>query len=196
MKHPLGVIYRVWIDFARSSEPRRRGLMGSSPRGIVLLLSALLWTLSCSSASTATPVTEPTPTPSPRQVIEKSGARMLALDTIRFTLEHVGGGDVELFPGVEWQRMEGQVDMPDRLKVRVEATSTFPRSFIDISIVAIGDQAFIRDFINKEKWHQVSVDTLPLTLPTWAYPERYFPVCAEPHIQRHGDSGWRTVLAR
>ena len=89
--------------------------------GFGLLSIALFWSLSCSAASTPTPepeptpaapTQEPTPTPSPREVIERASNRMMTLNTARFSLVHDGEGSVELFPGVELQQLEGQVDMP------------------------------------------------------------------------------------
>jgi len=131
------------------------------PKALGLIFLALFWTLSCGSAPAATPIPEPTPTPSPHQIIEKSGGRMLALDTARFTLEHEGDSSTQLFPGVTLQRVEGQVDMPNRFRIRAEAMSAFPRSFIEVNIVVVEDQAFMTDFINREKWNQVPVENLP-----------------------------------
>ncbi len=142
-----------------------RFLMGSG-----LLSIALLWSLSCSAASTSTPepeptpaapTQEPTPTPSPREVMERASNRMMTLNTARFSLVHEGEGSVELFPGVELQQLEGQVDMPDRFRVSAEAMSTLFRSFIRIDVVVSGDRAFIRDFIDEDKWNPTPVESLP-----------------------------------
>ncbi len=153
-----------------------------------LLVMALLWTLSCGPSSTPTPTQEatdeqapqspaspgsdtreptatatptPTPTPSPLQILEKSSLRMLALDTASFTLSHEGDGSSQLLPGIQVQLVEGRVDMPDRFSVRVEAVSTFPRSFIEISVVAVGEEAYMTDFINRERLIPIPVGDLP-----------------------------------
>ena len=145
--------YRAWPD--RSFLAWREGA-----RGLGLLALALLWTLSCSPTPTSTLDTEPTPTPSPRQIIEKSGVMMAALKTAEFTLE-VEGGTSALFFGVDLRLMEGQVDMPDRFKISVEAVLTFPRTFIEINLVGVGDKVFISDFIRKDKWVPVQAEDIP-----------------------------------
>ena len=126
---------------------------------LLILLTAVLWTLSCGSAPTATPLSEPTPTPSPRQVIEVSGARMTALKTARFTLEQQGQS-AALFFGVELNLLKGEVRMTDRFELRVEATSTFIRSFIEINIIGVGDRAFLTNPITGE-WNEIPTDDLP-----------------------------------
>ena len=142
-----------WVSTGSPLErPRVKG-----PR---FLFMVLLITLSCASAPAATPKTDPTPTPLPRQVIEGSAARMMALKTARFNLEQEGKLGA-LFLGVELQLIEGQVDMPDSFELRVEATATFIRSFIEINLVGVGDQAFISDFIDKNKWIPVPAEQLP-----------------------------------
>ena len=148
-----------------------------------LLAIALFWTLSCSPSSTPTstqettdgqatqspgtgeptptPIPTPTPTPTPLQILQKSSSKMLSLDTASFTLSHEGEGSSQLFPGVQVQSVEGQVDMPDRFIVKIGAVSTFPRSFIEINIVAVGEEAYMTDFINRERLIPIPVGDLP-----------------------------------
>ena len=80
------------------------------------------------------------------------------LDTVSFRLEDEGKTSTRFF-GLKFESMEGQVRMPDRFKARVEATSFL--GFISIDIVAVGDHALISDFINRDKWNPISVDSLP-----------------------------------
>ena len=128
-------------------------------KALPILFTAVLWTLSCGTAPTGTPLSEPTATPSPRQVIEVSGARMTALKTARFALEQQGQS-AALFFGVELNLLKGEVSMPDRFKLRVEATSTFIRSFIEINIIGVGDRAFLTNPITGE-WNEIPTDDLP-----------------------------------
>ena len=134
--------------------------------GAALLVAALMWMVSCTSASTVPPTHESTPTPSPKQVIQKSSARMMALSTANFTLEHEGEGTTELFPSpkVDFRRVTGQVDMPDKFAIKVEGTIAFSeesRGFIEINVVAVGEQAFMSDIINKERWNSIDLEILP-----------------------------------
>ena len=80
------------------------------------------------------------------------------LDTASFRLEDEGETSARFF-GLKFESMEGQMRMPDSFKARIEATSFL--GFINIDMVAVGDQAFISDFINREKWNPISVDALP-----------------------------------
>ena len=86
---------------------------------------------------------------------------MVILDTARFALDHEAGGSALLFPGLELKSVEGEVDMPDRFEVQVGAESIFPRSFVEIDVVVVENQAFMTDFINRKKWNSISVDNLP-----------------------------------
>ena len=86
---------------------------------------------------------------------------MVGLDTVRFSLIHEGDGSSQLFPGVGLTRVEGEVDMPDGFAMSAEAVSLFPRSFIDIELVVSGDRALMTDFLNRENWLSLPVETLP-----------------------------------
>ncbi len=129
--------------------------------GYGLLFASLIWMVSCGSSLEAVPTSDPTPTPSPRQVIERSGTRMLALGTAQFTLEHEGDGSAQLFPGIQLKRVTGEVAVPDKVKLRAEAVSAFPRSFFNIDVVVVGDKAFMTDFIDSDKWNPWPVESLP-----------------------------------
>ena len=125
-----------------------------------LIAPGLLFTISCGAAPPATPVSEPTQTPTPRQAIERSNARMLLLDTAGFTLEHEGAGSSQLFPGVQLSLVEGQVNMPDRFSLRVEAISSLPRTFLEIDLV-VEDRAYHTDFVSRDRWIPMAMDSLP-----------------------------------
>ena len=130
-----------------------------------LLLMVPLWALGCG-AATSTPEPE---TPSPSQIIEESGTKMAALQSASFTLESEGETSARFF-GVELNLMEGQVDMPDKFKVRVEATTTFPRTFIELNVVGVGDSIVISDIIKKDTWISVPLESHPSSSPTWDTP--------------------------
>ena len=142
-----------------------------SPRQTVLVVlsTVLLCTLACIQSTpatstpqeTLTPTREPTTTPTPEQVISVSSDRMLGLTTAHFTLKHEEDGSSQLFPGVELLLVQGNVRTPDRFEVSAEAMSTFPRSFIPIDVVVVGQWAFMTDFIHPDQWNDVPVETLP-----------------------------------
>ncbi len=139
--------------------PQHLPLGGSWWKGPgLLLMASLLWTLACGSTPTATNVPDPSPTPTPLEVMEESSSKMIRLNTASFHLEDQGETSARFF-GLKFESLDGQVRMPDSFKVQVEATSFL--GFIKIEIVAVGDQAVISDFINKEKWNPIAVDDLP-----------------------------------
>ncbi len=131
-----------------------------------LLVLAHVWILGCASAPAATSTPQPTPTASPREIIERSAKRMIALDTAEFSLTHEGDSSTVLIPTplVVFNLVEGQVDMPDRYSIRVEGSVAFSedlKGFIEIRVVSSGDQTFMTDFINRKKWNPVQPDVLP-----------------------------------
>lgn len=126
---------------------------------LILPIASLSWMISCGSSPTANPVPDPTPTLSPTQVIDKAASAMTALKTARFTLEQDGQLAATFF-GVELHQIEGEVDMPDKFKIRVEGIPTFLRSFIEIRMIGVGDQASMTNPITGE-WNPLPTDALP-----------------------------------
>ena len=84
---------------------------------------------------------------------------MKTLDTAHFKLEQDGEIARQFF-GVELNLLEGEVDMPDRFNTRVEATITFLRSFIELKIVGVGDQASMTNPLSGE-WNPIPTGSLP-----------------------------------
>ena len=54
-------------------------------------------------------------------------------------------------------------DIPDRFRLKVEAETLIPRSFVEIGVITIGDKAYMTDLLTK-KWRQVEPSALPFTL--------------------------------
>lgn len=128
--------------------------------GLVLMLPALLLILSCGATPTDTPdpILEPTSTPSPLQVMAQSSAKMVKLKTASFSLVDEGETSARFF-GLKFQSMQGEVSIPDSFIVRVEATSLL--GFINISIIAVEQKAFMSDIIDENKWNPVPIEALP-----------------------------------
>ena len=68
-----------------------------------------------------------------------------------------------LVPGVLMTKVFGEVSIPDRFSVTVEAESEFPKSYIEISIITIDDTAYMTDLLSG-RWNQISPDSLPFNL--------------------------------
>ena len=88
--------------------------------------------------------------------------QLLALGSAAFSLEHLEGA-TELFPGVLMTKAYGEVLIPDRFRVTVEAESQLPKSYIEISIITIGDTSYMTGIFSG-RWSEVSTDSLPFNL--------------------------------
>ena len=98
------------------------------------------------------------PGPAMSQVV----AQLLALESASFTLDHLEGSTI-LVPGVLMTKVSGEVSIPGRFSVTVEAESEFPKSYIEISIITIDDTAYMTDILSG-RWNQISADSLPFNL--------------------------------
>lgn len=98
----------------------------------------------------------------PGPALQQAVEQLLALESASFVLDHLEGSTV-LVPGVLMTKVSGEVSIPDRFRVTVEAESEFPRSYIEISIVTIDDRAYMTDLFSGG-WNQISVDSLPFNL--------------------------------
>jgi hypothetical protein len=72
-------------------------------------------------------------------------------------------GSTILVPGVLMTKVSGEVSIPGRFSVTVEAESEFPKSYIEISIITIDDTAYMTDILSG-RWNQISADSLPFNL--------------------------------
>lgn len=113
-------------------------------------------------ATTAIPT--PTPTPEPpldaRAVLERAANRIIDLDTATFVLDH-RKGRTTLFPGIEMTRASGIVDIPDKYRLVVEARSTTPQAFVEITVVSVGGEVRMTDFFTG-RWLVVPQSVLPV----------------------------------
>jgi len=98
----------------------------------------------------------------PGPALQQAVEQLLALESASFVLDHLKGSTV-LVPGVLMTKVSGEVSIPDRFRVTVEAESEFPKSYIEISIVTIDDTAYMTDIFSGG-WNQISVDSLPFNL--------------------------------
>ena len=111
-----------------------------------------------------------TPTESPDRLpgidiglaMPQAVGQLLALKSAAFSLEHLEGS-TELVPGVLMTKVSGEVSIPDRFKVTVEAESEFPKSYLEISIITIDDTAYMTDIFTG-RWNKISTASLPFNL--------------------------------
>ena len=98
----------------------------------------------------------------PGPAMSQAVAQLLALESASFTLDHLKGSTI-LVPGVLMTKVSGEVSIPGRFSVTVEAESEFPKSYIEISIITIDDTAYMTDILSG-RWNQISADSLPFNL--------------------------------
>ncbi len=127
--------------------------------GAILLIAAV----GCGAASTTAATVPPGLEFDVRTALRDAVTEVLQLESAAFTLEHLKG-TTALIPGfLEMTRVSGEVDIPDKFRLKVEAVMLIPRSFVEIGVITIGDQAYMTNPITKE-WRQVEPSALPFTL--------------------------------
>jgi hypothetical protein len=128
--------------------------------GLVAAISVLSYAAACGTAPTPIPEATAEPTPSPEAVIDLAVLNLLELKSAAFTLEHQTGSTM-LLPGLVMKKATGVVDIPDRLKLTVEAEVAVPRTFVEINVITIGEQAYMTDFFSRQ-WRTVPLASLPV----------------------------------
>ncbi len=116
--------------------------------------------IGCSSSVSPTPDDTQEPLVDPRLALQGAAAEALELASATFILEHLKG-TTTLFSGLEMSKAFGIADIPGRFSLTVEAV--FRNSFVEISIVVIGDQAYMTNPATG-RWNEISPESLPFTL--------------------------------
>ena len=120
-------------------------------------------------AAVACAAAEPTPTPTgtpepvdPKEELQRTVDRLVALQSVTFDLHHLIGS-TSILPGVLMNRAYGKAIVPGRFAVTVEGELLFPRSYLQIEMISIDDTAFMTNLINGQ-WEQVTPESLPINL--------------------------------
>ncbi len=149
---------RNLFTIAHNTHGLRPYLLAAVAAGVLLLAIAV----GCGAGGNPTPANTTGQKPDAAAVLHQSMAEILRLESAAFTLEHLKG-TTTLFPGLEMSKVYGVADIPDRFSLTVEAESVFPRSFVEIKIVVIEDQAYMTNPGNG-RWGEVPPESLPFTL--------------------------------
>ena len=126
---------------------------------VALLMVGLL--VACGT-DLATEISEDEVEVDPGPVLEQAVTQLLALESASFSLTHLKGSTA-LVPGVSMTMVSGEISIPDRFSVTVEARSEFPKSYLEISIVTIENTAYMTNIFGGG-WNQISPDSLPFNL--------------------------------
>ena len=125
---------------------------------VLLILTFLLIQLtSCGNEDLPTPAA--TAAPTPKFILSDSANRMMALQSLSFTLTHEKG-ETPLMTGLVMNELEGQVNLPDQFIVSVKAKATAFNAFIRIDVVAINRKIYMADPLSG-KWQEISLTVLP-----------------------------------
>ena len=119
--------------------------------GLLVLLALLGLVFGCSAPA------EPTPTP--QETLEAAAERMAALTSLSFILTHEEGR-TRLLAGIEAEKAEGVVALPDQASLQVEAVATAINAFISFQVVVNGPQAYMTDPL-KGTWQELPTASLP-----------------------------------
>ena len=124
-----------------------------------MLLVGLATACSPDSADRA-PKSEPVIDAEP--VLLQAVEQLMGLESASFSLNHLKGSTV-LMPGVRMTKISGEVSIPDRSRVTVEAQIEFPKSYVEIDIVTIQETAYMTNIFGGD-WNQVPAESLPFNL--------------------------------
>lgn len=150
------------IGQAFASSLRKLVPLWRMPLAVVLLLSAVI-AMGCGADATRPPAQSFDAKGALREAVVK----LLELESAAFTLEHISGSTA-LIPGfLDMSKVYGVVDIPDRFELTVEAETIQPRSFVEVRVVTIEDQAYMTDILSG-KWQQVEPAVLPFTFANFA----------------------------
>ena len=122
----------------------------------VLVLAGLFLTAACGTESAPTP----TPTPDVDDLLSMAGEKLAAMSTAKFKLVDEMESGAKFF-GTTFKRMEAEVKAPDRFRMVADVVAP-GFGFVQIEIVAVGDQAFVK--LSKDApWAPLSLDQLPFS---------------------------------
>ncbi|MBI2965225.1 MAG: LppX_LprAFG lipoprotein [Chloroflexi bacterium] len=107
---------------------------------VVAAFAVMIAAYGCGGRPVAPTSTPAAPSITADEVVRRSAESMRQLQTFRFRLSHPSGSTL-LPGGISLDDAEGAVVAPDRLQVFADASSG--RSFVKLSVVAIGDDAWV-----------------------------------------------------
>ena len=95
-------------------------------------------------------------------VLLQAVEQLMGLESASFSLNHIKGSTV-LMPRVLITKISGEVSIPDRSRVTVEAQIEFPKSYVEIDIVRIQETAYMTNIFGGD-WNQIPAESLPFNL--------------------------------
>ncbi len=150
------------IGLACASSLTTLGRLWRMPLVAALLLAAVI-AIGCGADATK----PPDQSFDAKGALREAVVKLLELESASFILEHLSGSTA-LIPGfLDMYKVYGVVDIPDRFELTVEAETIRPRSFVEVRVVTIKDQAYMTDILSG-KWLQVEPGVLPFTFANFS----------------------------
>jgi len=116
--------------------------------------------LSACGGGDGTPASEPYPQMSAEQIIERSSPLLDEQNSFHFKLDEEGGG-TPINMGLIMMLAEGDIEPPDRGKMRMEAD--WFGQFVEVKLVTVGTMTYMTNPING-KWELLTNDFTAITL--------------------------------
>ncbi len=124
---------------------------------LVLVLLVLI-AGGCETSPTPTSTPEATPPLDPEGIVDASAVRMSNITYASFDLDHDVGSSYLSELGLYLDAVTGQIAMPDKYSLRMEATTTDRNVFVGVEIIGVAGKAYMNLL---GRWGE----TDPLTLP-------------------------------
>ena len=128
-------------------------------RAVLALLTIIALLAACSQQPAATPMPSPTPV-DPRAELRRTVERLLALESVSFVLDQTVGSTV-LTPGIEMNRAYGNVAVPARFQVTVEAQ--VGNLYVELGMSSIDGVSYMTNPITGQ-WAVVPAESIPINL--------------------------------
>jgi hypothetical protein len=97
--------------------------------------------------------------PDPAVLVSEAADRFAAVKSFHFVLEHEEGRS-PIALGLEMERAEGDMVVPDRLQADVEAVAgTFGNASVDVRAVAVGDTVKVTNPFRETEWVELPGST-------------------------------------
>ena len=124
---------------------------------LLLLVLSVTTTTGCE-ATPGPPASTPTAPPDPTGIVDASATRMSDITFASFDLHHDVGSSYLSNLGLYLDAVTGQIAMPDKYSLRMEATTSDKNVFVGVEIIGVAGKAYMNLL---GRWGE----TDPLTLP-------------------------------
>ena len=126
---------------------------------VLLCLLAMLGGVGCETTTPAsTVVAEPASLPDAETLIEASAARMSAISYASFALVHDVGSSYLGTLGLNLETVTGQIAMPDRYSLRMEATTANRNAFVVVEVIGVEGTSYMSLL---GRWGETDPTSLP-----------------------------------